>query len=193
MNVTILISIRPYILICVLCLIPLSGIIAMCYKAYIHVPQKKDRAFYKDWVQQKGGMDIVFKRYHNHLPKEFFEILDNLDDCTLALNFIDRKRYILYKRILMKYILHVQKAPRIYSYTKITLLCTLYSREYGQTTFFTNNVSKILFKKILNMIFQSQYGESILHEVALQVKEDTPLRKILEKKLEEKKKPLQLM
>jgi len=187
MNVTILISIRPYILICVLCLIAVSGIIAMCYKAYIHVPQKKDRAFYKDWVQQKGGLDVVFKRYHNHLPKEFFEILDNLDDCTLALNFIDRSRHILYKRILMKYILHVQKAPRIYSHKKITLLCAVYSREYGQTTFFTNNVSKILLKKILNMIFQSQHSESILYEVVLQVKEDTPLRKILEEKLQEKK------
>ncbi len=187
MNVTILISIRPYILICVLCLIAVSGIIAMCYKAYIHVPQKKDRAFYKDWVQQKGGMDIVFKRYHNHLPKEFFEILDNLDDCTIALNLIDRKRYILYKRILIRYILQVQKVRNMSSEKKISLLCALYSREYGQTTFFTNNVSKTLLKKILNMIFQSQHSDSILDTVVVQVKEGTPLRKILEKKLEKRK------
>jgi hypothetical protein len=187
MNVTILISIRPHTLMYSLCVIAVSGIIAMCYKAYIHVPHKKDRAFYKDWVQQKGGLDVVFKKYHNHLPKEFFEILDNLDDCTLALNFIDRSRHILYKRILMKYILHVQKAPRIYSHTKITLLCAVYSREYGQTTFFTNNVSKILLKKILNMIFQSQHSEIILSEILPKIKEDTPLRKILEEKLQEKK------
>ncbi|MCC6520788.1 hypothetical protein IT403_02285 [Candidatus Nomurabacteria bacterium] len=191
MNVTILISIRPYILIYVLCLIAVSGVIAMCYKVYIHVPQKKDRAFYKDWVEQNGGLHDVFKKYHNYLPKEFFEILDNLDDCTLALNFIDRKRYILYKRILIRYILQVQKARNMSSEKKISLLCALYSREYGQTTFFTNNVSRTLLKKILNMIFQSQYSDSILNTVVAQVKEGTPLRKILEKKLEEKKKPLQ--
>lgn len=190
MNSIILISIRPYILMCILCIIAVSGIVAMCYKAYTYVPRKKDRVFYKDWVQQKGGLSVVFKRYHDHLPKEFFEILDNLDECTLALNFNDRSRGVLYRSILMRYILCVQKSSKIGSCKKITLLCALYSREYGQTTFFTNNLSKVLLKKILNMIFQSQHSDSILDTVVVQVKDGTPLRKILEKKLEKKKKPL---
>jgi hypothetical protein len=165
-----------------------SGVIAMCYKAYIHVPRKKDRVFYKNWVQQKGGLHDVFKKYQNHLPKEFFCIFDNLDDCAIAFNLIDGpNRSILYKRILTGYFLHVQRVRNISSEEKIVLLCRLYSREYGKNSFFTNNVSKTLLKKILNMIFQSQHSDSILDTVVVQVKEGTPLRKILEKKLEKRK------
>lgn len=37
------------------------------------------------------------------------------------------------------------------------------------------------------MIFQNQHSETILSEILPQVKEKTPLRKILEKKLEKRK------
>lgn len=192
MNVIILISIHLPVLMYVLCLIVISGIVAICYKARVYVPRKKDRVFYKDWVEQKGGLHIVFQRYKNHLPKEFFCIFDNLDDCAIAFNLIDdSNKSILHKRILSGYFSHVQKVRNISSEEKIIFLCRLYSREYGKNSFFTNNVSKTLLKKILNMIFQSQYSDSILDTVVVQVKEGTPLRKILEKKLKEKKKPLQ--
>lgn len=75
MNVTILISIRPYILICVLCLIAVSGIIAMCYKAYIHVPQKKIEHFTKIGCNRKGEWILSLKDITIICPKNFLRYL----------------------------------------------------------------------------------------------------------------------
>ncbi len=92
------------------------------------IPQNKSPDFYNKWVEERGGLEKVFKRYGNRLPKEFFELFDTVEDCVLALSFMHtKKRSFVY--LCERYFALISSEKK-YASDMIVTICHFYFKEY---------------------------------------------------------------